>query len=411
MRPLLINDPLYGFTSVPRGLLCDVIAHPWFQRLSRIRQLGMSALVYPGAQHTRAAHSIGAFHLMQEALRGLMERGEFLFASEVEAAEAAILLHDIGHGPFSHVLEKTLLHGISHEDVSLRMMQRMNQEMHGALTLAVLVFKDEHPKRFLHELISSQLDTDRLDYLNRDSFFCGVREGAVGAARLLAMLRVADGRLAVDAKGLYTVENYLTSRRVMYWQVYLHKTVVSAEEVLRQALRRAKWLTAQGERLFASPALAFFLDGSKQPDRLSDDWLDAYANLEDNDILSALKVWTRHADRILATLSSMFLQRHLFKAEVYDGGVPEGRVAVARQAVSKALGVNMKETDYFVHTVAVSTSLYDSTGGDILILHKDGTMSPLSEVSPIVRDQGPGGERKEYLFYPRFVAAGGNPLS
>lgn len=410
MRPLLINDPLYGFTSVPRGLLCDVIAHPWFQRLSRIRQLGMSALVYPGAQHTRAAHSIGAFHLMQEALRGLMERGEFLFASEVEAAEAAILLHDIGHGPFSHVLEKTLLHGISHEDVSLRMMQRMNQEMHGALTLAVQVFKDEYPKRFLHELISSQLDTDRLDYLNRDSFFCGVREGAVGAARLLAMLRVADGRLAVDAKGLYTVENYLTSRRVMYWQVYLHKTVVSAEEVLRQALRRAKWLTAQGERLFASPALAFFLDGSEQPDRLSDDWLDAYADLEDNDILSALKAWTRHADRILSTLASMFLHRHLFKAEVYDGGVPEERVAAARQAVNKALGVNMEETDYFVHTVAVSISLYDSSDGDILLLHKDGTVSPLSEVSPIVRDQGPGGERKEYLLYPRFVAAGGNPM-
>lgn len=402
MRPLLINDPVYGFTSVPRGVLCDVIAHPWFQRLGRIRQLGMSALVYPGAQHTRAAHSIGAFHLMQDALRGLMDRGEFLFASEIEAAEAAILLHDVGHGPFSHVLETTLLPDTSHEGVSLRMMERMNEEMHGALTLALQIFKDEHPKRFLHELISSQLDVDRLDYLNRDSFFCGVREGAVGAARLLAMLRVVDGRLAVDGKGLYTVENYLTSRRVMYWQVYLHKTVVSAEEVLRQALHRAKHLSAQGEKLFAAPALAYFLNG-KVGDTDSETWLDTYAELEDNDILSALKAWQAHGDPILSVLSQMFINRRLFKAEVYPDGVPQERIDEVRETVCRKMEISLEDSAYFVHTVRVGTALYDATHGGIRIIGSDGATTPLPEISSIVREQENHGEHKEYLLFPRGV--------
>ena len=402
MRPLLINDPVYGFTSIPRGVLCDIIAHPWFQRLGRIRQLGMSALVFPGAQHTRAAHSIGAFHLMQEALRGLMDRGEFLFASEVEAAEAAILLHDIGHGPFSHVLESTLLPDTSHEEVSLRMMERMNTEMNGALTLALQIFKGEHPKTFLHELISSQLDVDRLDYLNRDSFFCGVREGAVGAARLIAMLRVVDGKLAVDAKGLYTVENYLASRRLMYWQVHLHKTVVSAEEVLRQALRRAKRLAEKGAQLFAPPALAFFFT-SGQHDTPEDTWLNTYAELEDNDILSALKAWRHHEDRVLRMLSQMFLDRRLFKVEVFEGNVPQDRIAMMQEAVMQQWKMDEDEADYFVHTVRVSTSLYDATHGGIQIMRGDEQLLPLPTLSTIVHDEGSTGEQKEYLLYPRFL--------
>ncbi|MBR1838874.1 MAG: HD domain-containing protein [Bacteroidaceae bacterium] len=402
MRPLIINDPVYGFTTVPRGMLCDIIAHPWFQRLSRIRQLGMSAMVYPGAQHTRAAHSIGAFHLMQEALRGLMERGEFLFASEVEAAEAAILLHDVGHGPFSHVLESTLLDGASHEDISLKMMEVMNREMQGALTLSIQIFKDEHPKLFLHELISSQLDVDRLDYLNRDSFFCGVREGAVGADRLIAMMRIVDGHLAVDAKGLYTVENYLTSRRVMYWQVYLHKTVVSAEEVLRQALRRAKYLAESGASLFAPPALHYFLHAPTAT-RHEDEWLEAYTTLEDNDILSALKVWQQHPDRTLARLSQMFIRRQLFKVEVYPAEIPQERMAQIREALKQAWQLTEEECAYFIHTVSVGTSLYDSTHGGISIVQRDGTCAPLPTLSTIVHDEGATGEHKAYLLYPRGI--------
>ncbi|MBP3227219.1 MAG: HD domain-containing protein [Bacteroidaceae bacterium] len=394
MRPLIINDPLYGFTSIPRGLLCDLIAHPWFQRLGRIRQLGMSALVYPGAQHTRAAHSIGALHLMQEALRGLMARGEFLFESEAEAACAAILLHDIGHGPFSHVLESTLIPGASHEAVSLRLMQRLNDEMHGALTLAIQIFEGEHPKRFLHELISSQLDVDRLDYLNRDSFFCGVREGSVGAARLLAMLRVADDRLAVDAKGLYTVENYLTSRRVMYWQVYLHKTVVAAEEVLRQALRRAKHLSADGHPLFAPPALAYFLS-PQQREPLSDEWLANYTELEDNDILSALKVWQHDADPVLSRLAAMFLHRRLFKVEVATEPFPPEHIQRCREEVIYKYGIKPDEAEYFVHTLDISNAMYDANREAIFVADKTGTLRPLSEVSPIVQHM----DRRETKYY------------
>lgn len=403
MRPLIINDPVYGFTTIPRGILCDIIAHPWFQRLGRIRQLGMSALVYPGAQHTRAAHSIGAFHLMQAALKGLMERGEFLFASEIEGAEAAILLHDVGHGPFSHVLESTLLPGTSHEAISLRMMERMNNKLAGALTLAIQIFKGEHPKHFLHELISSQLDVDRLDYLNRDSFFCGVREGAVGADRLIAMMRIVDGHLAVDAKGLYTVENYLTSRRVMYWQVYLHKTVVAAEEVLRQALRRAKYLAEHNEDLFAPPALGQFLNNS-QPPRDSDEWLDNYAALEDNDILSALKAWQLHNDHILSTLSRMFMQRNLFKVEVCESQIPMERINQVKEVLAKTWKLGEEELSYFVHTISVNTSLYNSTQGGISIAQRDGTMVPLPRLSPIVSDEGTTGESKTYLLYPREIA-------
>ena len=236
----IIIDPVFGFINVPKGLLLNIVKHPFMQRLRRIKQNGLASEVYPGAQHTRFQHSLGAFHLMTQAILTLEQKGIFIFDSEAEAVEAAILMHDIGHGPFSHVLEHTLINGISHEDISLMMMEKMNKELNGALTLAISIFKNTYPKKFLHQLISSQLDMDRLDYLRRDSFFTGVNEASVGSARIIKMLNIVDDTLVVDAKGIYSIENYLTSRRLMYWQVYLHKTTVASEKVLINALLRAK---------------------------------------------------------------------------------------------------------------------------------------------------------------------------
>ena len=247
MSPIIINDPLYGFISVPPGLLSALLDTPEVQRLDHIRQLGTSSFVYPSARHSRKQHSLGALHLMQEALTVLSQKGEFFFEPESEGAMAAILLHDVGHGPFSHVLEHDLVPGVSHEEITLSVMERINQRLKGELAYAIQIFKDDYPKRCLHELLSSQLDVDRLDYVNRDSFYCGVQEGNIGAARITKMLRIVDDRLVVEHKGLYTVEHYLMTRRLMYWQVYLHKTVVAAEEVLRAVLRRAKHLAAAGE--------------------------------------------------------------------------------------------------------------------------------------------------------------------
>jgi len=385
--PLIINDPVYGFTRIPRGVLTQIIDHPYFQRLGRIRQLGMSSLVFPGAQHTRQQHSIGAFHLMQEALRNLQEKGHFIFESEVEAAEAAILLHDVGHGPFSHVLEKVFVPQLTHEDITLKMMQRINEELHGALNLALLIYQNKHPKLFLHELICSQLDTDRLDYLCRDSFFTGVREGNIGAARIIRMLNLSDNRLVVDAKGLFSIENYLISRRVMYWQVYLHKTAVAAEEVLRQALRRANYLAAQGEPLFASPALSYFLyhSGAASSFSESDEWLEYYAELEDNDILTALKVWRHSSDKVLATLSDCFINRRLFAVDIYDEYPERQCIENHREAIARTLGIPPEEAEYFVRVQEVKKEMYHPHHEGIGLLYSDGSVRDISEVSQILK--------------------------
>lgn len=398
--PLIINDPIYGFTRIPHGLLTEIISHPCFQRLSRIRQLGMSAFVYPSAQHTRQQHSFGAFHLMQEALQRLQEKGHFLFDSEIEATEAAILLHDVGHGPFSHVLEKKIVKDVTHEDISLLIMNRMNEELHGELSLAISIFKNEYPKKFLHELICSQLDVDRLDYLSRDSFFCGVREGNIGAARIIDMLNLSNDRLVVDAKGLYSVENYLMSRRMMYWQVYLHKTAVAAEEVLRSALRRAQYLMRSGTHLFASPALHFFL--VHENPTLQDEWLDHYIDLEDNDILSALKVWAKSDDKILSLLCSDFIHRRLFKADVYDDGIPEGEKLRLKQELSFRLKLPLADMDYLVTWRRVKKELYSVMNDSIEILFPDGEVKNLVDVSHIVHsDMTMFSDEKYYLFCQR----------
>lgn len=405
MSQFVVNDPVYGFVSVPRGLLCELINHPAFQRLSRIRQLGMSALVYPGATHTRWAHSLGAYHLMREAFRALKEKGVFVFDIEEEGAEIAILLHDIGHGPFSHVLEHTLIEHLSHEEITRALMRRLNREFGGALGMAIQIYSDEYPKRFLHQLICSQLDTDRLDYLCRDSFYTGVREGNIGAARLIKMLSVADDRLVVEGKGLYSVENYLMARRLMYWQVYLHKTAVAAEEMLRAALERAKELTRGGVRLFASPQLEYFLRSEVQTSHFEEDeeCINHFLNLNDSDILCALGVWQHSEDAVLSALAGGFVNRRLFKADIFEGNVSGEALDDCRERVAAQLHIPMEATRYFVRRRFVSKEMYSANAEGIKVQMPDGAIADVSDVSHIVRGEAVTMEEgRTYVFHPEW---------
>ena len=405
MSQFVVNDPVYGFVSVPRGLLCELINHPAFQRLSRIRQLGMSALVYPGATHTRWAHSLGAYHLMREAFRSLKEKGVFVFDVEEEGAEIAILLHDIGHGPFSHVLEHTLIEHLSHEEITRALMRRLNREFGGALGMAIQIYSDEYPKRFLHQLICSQLDTDRLDYLCRDSFYTGVREGNIGAARLIKMLSVADDRLVVEGKGLYSVENYLMARRLMYWQVYLHKTAVAAEEMLRAALERAKELTRGGVRLFASPQLEYFLRSEVQTSHFEEDdeCINHFLNLNDSDILCALGVWQHSEDAVLSALAGGFVNRRLFKADIFEGNVSGEALDDCREQVAAQLHIPLEATRYFVRRRFVSKEMYSANAEGIKVQMPDGAIADVSDVSHIVRGEAVTKEEgRTYVFHPEW---------
>lgn len=405
MSQFVVNDPVYGFVSVPRGLLCELINHPAFQRLSRIKQLGMSALVYPGATHTRWAHSLGAYHLMREAFRALKEKGVFVFDVEEEGAEIAILLHDIGHGPFSHVLEHTLIEHLSHEEITRALMRRLNREFGGALGMAIQIYSDEYPKRFLHQLICSQLDTDRLDYLCRDSFYTGVREGNIGAARLIKMLSVADDRLVVEGKGLYSVENYLMARRLMYWQVYLHKTAVAAEEMLRAALERAKELTRGGVRLFASPQLEYFLRSEVQTSHFEEDeeCINHFLNLNDSDILCALGVWQHSEDAVLSALAGGFVNRCLFKADIFEGNVSGEALDDCREQVAAQLHIPLEATRYFVRRRFVSKEMYSANAEGIKVQMPDGAIADVSDVSHIVRGEAVTKEEgRTYVFHPEW---------
>ena len=405
MSQFVVNDPVYGFVSVPRGLLCELINHPAFQRLSRIRQLGMSALVYPGATHTRWAHSLGAYHLMREAFRALKEKGVFVFDVEEEGAEIAILLHDIGHGPFSHVLEHTLIEHLSHEEITRALMRRLNRELGGALGMAIQIYSDKYPKHFLHQLICSQLDTDRLDYLCRDSFYTGVREGNIGAARLIKMLSVADDRLVVEGKGLYSVENYLMARRLMYWQVYLHKTAVAAEEMLRAALERAKELTRGGVRLFASPQLEYFLRSEVQTSHFEEDeeCINHFLNLNDSDILCALGVWQHSEDAVLSALAGGFVNRRLFKADIFEGNVSGEALDDCREQVAAQLHIPLEATRYFVRRRFVSKEMYSANAEGIKVQMPDGAIADVSDVSHIVRGEAVTMEEgRTYVFHPEW---------
>ena len=396
----IVNDPVHGFISIPSELHYDLMEHPYFQRLNRIKQLGMSYLVYPGAQHTRFQHSLGAMHLMSEAIATLRAKDNEITEEEANGVLAAILLHDVGHAPFSHVLENTLTQGISHEDISLLMMQQINKEMGGALDVAIQIFRNQYPKKFLHQLVSSQLDMDRLDYLIRDSFFTGVVEGAVGSARIIKMLNVQDDELVVEAKGLYSIEKFLIARRMMYWQVYFHKTSVSAEQVLIKTLERAKELSRRGEELFASPQFSYFLknDVTKEDFMTSEEPLRHYAQFDDTDILSAMKVWENHDDKVLSILCRSLLNRHLFKMEVREHKPQKSEEQELVKKYAALLGITEHEARYFVTLHPVSAYTYRPKDDSIQVLYSDGELEDITDASDLLNLSLMSKHEKKYYF-------------
>jgi len=401
----IINDPVFGFIKIPKGLLYDIVEHPLFQRLNRINQLGLASVVYPGARHTRFQHSLGAFHLTSEAILNLQQKGIFIFESEAEAVEAAILMHDIGHGPFSHVLENTLIHGISHEEISLMMMEKINKALNGQLNLAISIFKGNYPKNFLHQLISSQLDMDRLDYLRRDSFYTGVTEGNIGSARIIKMLNVKDDSLVVEQKGIYSLENYLTTRRLMYWQVYLHRTCVAYEKVLVNMLNRAKQLVRQGHDVFASPALHYFLCNDVDASWFSNhpETLAHYEELDDSDIWSAMKAWKHDSDKILSTLATDMLDRRIFKVEVHEDPIPQQRIDEIQQDIARRMDIPFEDAHYLMSINTIQKDMYNVEDDSIAILYKSGEIKDISEASELLNVQLLSKKiRKYYLCYQRF---------
>lgn len=386
LKRKIINDPVFGFISIPNDFVYELICHPNLQRLNRIRQLGLAPFVYPGAQHTRFHHSIGAMYLMDEALKTLREKGHSITEEEYNGALAAILLHDIGHGPFSHVLEHALVTTVHHEAISLLMMEQMNRELQGALQTAIEIFTNSHPKGYLHQLVSGQLDVDRLDYLRRDSFFTGVSEGNIGSARIIKMLNLKDDRLVVESKGIYSIENFLMSRRLMYWQVYLHKTAVAAEKMLINTLRRARHLSMEGKELFASPALAYFLRNDPTLDDFKGEGeaLYRFMDLDDNDIWTALKVWSTHHDTVLSVLSDAMVNRRLFKIEISEQPFGEERAEKMIKKFAKKYRISSKEATCFISADKLSTDMYSEKDDSIDILYKDGTVKDISRASDML---------------------------
>jgi len=379
----IFNDPIYGFISIPDDFIFDLIEHPYFQRLRRIMQLGLSHLVYPGALHTRFHHVIGAMHLMTQAIATIRRKGHEITPDEERAVLIAILLHDIGHGPFSHALEYDIVHKVSHEEISGFFMDKLVQEFGDDMERALLIFKNKHHKPFLYQLVSSQLDMDRLDYLNRDSFYTGVSEGIIGSDRLIEMLNVHEGNLVLEEKGIYSIEKFIVARRLMYWQVYLHKTVVAAEFMLIHALRRAKQLTKQGEVLFASPALGYFLnnDVTRTDFQKDPSVLDRFAELDDYDILGALKVWQAHPDKILSSLSERLVNRKLFKIEISKEPFSPDRIQLEKEMIRQQFDLKDDDVDFFVYSDILSNNAYNQNRQNINMLMKNGEVIDLTKAS------------------------------
>lgn len=382
----IINDPVFGFINIPDGVVYDIIQHPFFQRLHRIKQLGLSMYVYPGAQHTRMQHSLGAMHLMGEAIGQLRAAGHDITPDEETGAKACILMHDIGHGPFSHALEHSLVPGVSHEELSLILMEEMNRQFDGQLTTAIQIFRNEYPKHYLHQLVSGQLDMDRLDYLSRDSFFSGVSEGIIGSSRIIKMLNLHEGKLVVEAKGIYSIEKFLVARRLMYWQVYLHKTSVAAEKMLVNILKRAKELASGGYDLFGSPSLKYFLyhDARLKEFEEKGPALHHFVMLDDSDFMSAIKVWSEDPDTVLRELCDAFINRRLFKVEIKPQASTEEELEVWTDRYSRHFGVSREEARYFMADETVTTDTYSSEDDNINILMKDGTTKDIAEASDML---------------------------
>ncbi|MBK6368577.1 MAG: HD domain-containing protein [Flavobacteriales bacterium] len=401
----ILNDPIYGFITVPHPQVLALIDHPWFQRLRYIKQLGLSHLVYPGALHTRFHHALGAMHLMGKAIDVLRTKGHAITEEEALGASIAILLHDIGHGPFSHALEHSLVEGITHEGISALVMDRLNDEFGGGLEVGIRIFRDQYPKRFLHQLVSSQLDVDRIDYLNRDSFYTGVSEGVSGGERIITMLQVVDDRLVVEEKAIYSIEKFLVARRLMYWQVYLHKTVVACEMMLVEALRRAKELALGGSPVFASPALSRFLTlhhdrGSFADPKVLNDFL----KLDDHDVMGAVKVWASHPDKILATLSGDLVDRRNLRIRLQNEPWDPQRIDELKRKVADHLRIDMADTDHFVLTSSIVNNAYDPSKDRIDLLYKDGSLRDIAEASDNLGIQALAGPvTKWYLAWPRWL--------
>jgi len=397
----IFNDPVYGFISIPHGIIFDLIEHPYYQRLRRISQLGLSHYVYPGALHTRFHHALGAMHLMTQAIETLRSKNVEISKKEARGVLIAILLHDIGHAPFSHALEHTLVN-VHHEELSELFMQKLNEIFKGKLDIAIQIFQNKYPKKFLHQLVSSQLDMDRMDYLNRDSFFTGVSEGVIGYDRIIKMLTVKNNELVVEEKGIYSIEKFLISRRLMYWQVYLHKTVLSAEQMLIRALERAKDLAQKGVELEGSDALRYFLYNNfsrKDFKKKRDELLEKYASLDDIDILAALKNWTSHDDYVLSFLSKSIIERKLFKIKLQNEPFKSDYIKEMRLKVQNNLPEDRSEkSNFLVFTGKESNSAYSTKKDEIKILYKNGKVLPMSDAS----DHGiqPKIITKYYLCYP-----------
>ena len=394
----IINDPVYGFIKIPYDLVFDLIEHPLFQRLRRIRQLGLTHFVYPGANHTRFQHAVGAMHLMGLAIEVIRSKGHAISEQEAMAVTIAILLHDIGHGPFSHSLEHSLIKNTTHEEISLLFMEQLNIEFQGELDMAIEIFRNRYPKKFLHQLVSSQLDMDRLDYLKRDSFFTGVTEGVIGSDRIIKMLNVLNDQLVVEEKGIYSIEKFLIARRLMYWQVYLHRTVVASEQLLILMLKRAQALASGGEKLFATPALTHFLQEQTQVS------LEQFALLDDNDILTSAKVWCNNSDRVLSMLANGLVNRKLFSVELDNQPFSADRVAKIRDSVAEKLSMSPEEAEYLVVSDSISNYAYSDMDDRITIMDKHGNTCDIAEASDILNISVLSKTvRKYFLCYPRFI--------
>ncbi len=380
----IINDPVFGFINIPGTLLYDLLQHPFVQRLTRIKQLGLTSYVYPGAQHTRFQHSVGAMYLMTEAIKTLRSKGISITKEEEEAVCAAILLHDVGHGPFSHALEGIIIPAVNHEALTLHIMQKINAEYQGQLDMCLQIFENKYPKTFLHQLVSGQLDMDRLDYLRRDSFFTGVTEGNIGSARIIKMLNIKDDMLVVESKGIYSIENFLMNRRLMYWQVYLHKTAFAIEKMLINTIKRAKEIAPKDKQFFATPALNYFLNIKETDINNTDELLNNFSQLDDTDIITSLKQWMNHSDKVLSTLSCGIINRKLFKISVSNKPFNNQEIEQKLHAISQHMNLSHADARYLISVDEVSINMYRNNEDTIQILHKDGTCTPITQSSDML---------------------------
>ncbi|MBC7535880.1 MAG: HD domain-containing protein [Ferruginibacter sp.] len=388
----IINDPVYGFITIDDELISQIIAHPFYQRLRRIHQMAMAHLVYPGAVHSRLHHSLGAYHLMRCALQELISKGTNITAEEQQASKIAILLHDIGHGPFSHALEQVLAEGLHHEEISLLLIKELNTQFNGQLQMAIDIFTDKYPKKFLHQLVSGQLDVDRMDYLTRDSFFTGVNEGVIAYDRIIKMLTVHRGELMVEEKGIYSIEKFLVARRLMYWQVYLHKTVLSAEQMLKRIIKRAKFIHAHCQEPLNS-----FING-----QLSGISLQQFCNIDDYDVLMAIKTWCNHEDKVLSILCRGIIDRQLLKVKYYAEPVEESLVHQKMTEACLNADLTQEDAGWLIFTGEASSSTYNFEDEHIHILFKDGTVKDISEVdNALINENLRGKVKKYYICYLR----------